>query len=67
MTLPAVSRIVLYLRRKIQRLILRCKVVPDDLVELQLRTDIPVCYVLEYSWTRLAGGTGFPMPRTGWN
>lgn len=49
MTLPAVSRIVLYLRRKIQRLILRCKVVPDDLVELQLRTDIPVCYVLEYS------------------
>ena len=49
MPLPAVSRIVLYLRRKIQRLILRCKVVPDDLVELQLRTDIPVCYVLEYS------------------
>ncbi|MCZ6911442.1 MAG: glycerol-3-phosphate 1-O-acyltransferase PlsB [Proteobacteria bacterium] len=49
MRLPAISRFFLYLRRKIQRLILRCKVVPDDLAELQLRTDIPVCYVLEYS------------------
>lgn len=49
MSLSAVSRFFLYLRRKIQRLILRCKVVPDDLAELQLRTDIPVCYVLEYS------------------
>ncbi len=47
--IPGVSRFFLYLRRKIQRLVLRCKVVPDDLAELRLDPAKPVCYVLEYS------------------